>query len=371
MRIGILKEIKADEYRVGLVPESVKALTGRGHEVFVELSAGEGAGIADAEYAGVGARIVASADEIFTSAELIVKVKEPLAVERGKLRREQALFTYLHLAADPDQADDLIRSGVTAIAYETVTNAAGGLPLLAPMSRVAGRMAAQVAAHFLERPHGGPGILLGAANGEHGAEVVVLGGGVVGSNAALMAAAMGATVTVTAKSKRTLAKLANECGGRIRVLPAPEDATDLCRSADVVIGAALVAGGSAPKLISRNAVKQMKPRALIVDVSIDQGGCAETSRPTTHSLPTFVVDNVVHYCVANMPGAVPRTSTFALDRATRAFVLTLADQGIKNALIADLQLRNGLNIYDGHVTCRAVADALNLTYTPALDALQH
>ena len=370
MRIGVPKEIKTDEYRVGLVPESVKELTGRGHEVFVESSAGEGSGVADADYAAVGAKILASTDELFLRAELIIKVKEPLAAERGRLRRGQTLFTYLHLAADRDQADDLMRSGVTAIGYETVTDAAGGLPLLAPMSRVAGCMAAQVSAHFLERPHGGRGMLLGSVDGEQGAEVLVLGGGIVGSNAARMAVAMGARVTMTARSKQTLQKLAIECDGRIRVLPAPEDATDLCRSADVVIGAALVAGGSAPKLISRNALRQMKPRSLIVDVSIDQGGCAETSRPTTHSHPTFVVDGVVHYCVANMPGAVPRTSTFALDRATRPFIVKLADQGIKNALIEDPQLRDGLNIYDGHITCRGVADALHLTYTPALDALR-
>ena len=371
MIIGVPKEIKADEYRVGLVPTTVKELTARGHAVMVETGAGEGAGIGDAEYAAAGAQVVAGADEIFARAELIVKVKEPLVPERKKLRRGQIIFTYLHLAPDPKQTRALMEAGVTAIAYETVTDAAGKLPLLAPMSRVAGRMAAQVAAHFLERPQGGRGILLGGINGVPAAEVVILGGGVVGSNAAEIALGMGANVTVTARSEETLSRLSALFDGRVRAMAASaEETAALCASADVVIGAALVAGGAAPKLITAQTVKRMKPGAVIIDVSIDQGGCAETSHPTTHSHPTFVVNGVVHYCVANMPGAVPRTSAFALNGATRPFVLALADKGFPRALIDDEHLRDGLNVYDGKITCRAVADALHLPYTAAADVLR-
>jgi alanine dehydrogenase len=371
MLIGVPKEIKADEYRVGLVPATIEELTAKGHEVMVETRAGEGAGISDDDYAAAGARIVANADEIFSRVELLVKVKEPLAAERKKLRRDQIIFAYLHLAPDPDQTRDLMASGVTAIAYETVTNAVGKLPLLAPMSRVAGRMAAQVAAHFLERPQGGRGILLGGIDGVPAAEVVVLGGGVVGSNAADIALAMGAKVTVTARRAETISHLSEQFSGRVRVMAAPPEVTAmLCVSADVVIAAALVAGGAAPKLISAHTVKRMKPGAVIIDVSIDQGGCAETSHPTTHSQPTFLVDGVVHYCVANMPGAVPRTSTFALNNATRPFILALADKGFPRAVIDDVYLRNGLNVHKGKITCRAVADALHLPYTPAVDLLK-
>lgn len=371
MLIGAPKEIKADEYRVGLVPATVRELTVRGHAVMVETLAGEGAGISDDEYAAGGAQIVANADEIFSRAELLVKVKEPLESERKKLRCGQIVFTYLHLAPDPEQTRELMASGVTAIAYETVTDAAGKLPLLAPMSRVAGRMAAQVAAHFLERPQGGRGILLGGIDGVPAAEVVILGGGVVGSNAAEIALGMGANVTVTARSTETLSHLSQLFGRRVRAMAAPPEATAaLCASADVVIGAALVAGAAAPKLISAQTVKRMKPGAVIIDVSIDQGGCAETSHPTTHSRPTFTVDGVVHYCVANMPGAVPRTSTFALNNATRPFILALADKGFPQALIDDEHLRNGLNVYEGKITCRAVADALRLPYTPMADWLK-
>jgi alanine dehydrogenase len=371
MLIGVTKEIKADEYRVGLIPSTIKELTAKRHEVIVETLAGEGAGIGDAEYAAAGARIVADADEIFLRAQLIVKVKEPAGAERKKLRRGQIVFTYLHLAADPELARDLMATGVTAIAYETVTDAAGKLPLLAPMSRVAGRMAPQVAAHFLERPQGGRGILLGGIDGVPAAEVVVLGGGVVGSNAAEIALGMGAKVTITARSPETLSHLSELFGGRVRVLAAPPEVTAaLCASADVVIGAALVAGGAAPKLISAHTVKRMKPGAVIIDISIDQGGCAETSHPTTHSQPTFLVDGVVHYCVANMPGAVPRTSTFALNNATRPFILALADKGVPRALIDDGHLRNGLNVHEGKITCRAVADALRLPHTPAPELLK-
>lgn len=371
MFIGVPKEIKTDEYRVGLAPATVRELTGRGHHVAVETMAGTGAGVGDDEYAAAGAEIVATADQIFERAELIVKVKEPLAAERKQLRRGQIIFTYLHLAPDPAQTRDLMASGVTAIAYETVTDAAGKLPLLAPMSKVAGRMAPQIAAHFLQRPQGGRGILLGRIEGVASPEVVVLGGGVVGASAAEMATGMGANVTVVARSAATQRHLSQLLGERVRFVTADAGAIEaLCASADVVIGAALVAGGAAPKLVSARTVAAMKPGSVIVDVSIDQGGCAETSHPTTHSQPTFVVDNVVHYCVANMPGAVPRTSTFALDNATRPFVLALADKGFPQALIDDEHLRNGLNVHDGKVTCRAVADALRLPYTAAVDVLR-
>lgn len=371
MLIGVPKEIKTDEYRVGLTPATVSELTARGHRVAVETMAGAGAGIADQEYIAAGAAIVPGAEQIFQRAELIVKVKEPLASERRQLRRGQIIFTYLHLAPDPEQTRDLMASGVTAIAYETVTDAAGKLPLLAPMSGVAGCMAPQVGAHFLQRPQGGRGILLGRIEGVPSAEVVVLGGGVVGSNAAEMATGMGANVTVAARSKETQRRLSQRFGERIRFVTADTGAIEaLCTSADIVIGAALVAGGAAPKLISARTVAAMKPGSVIVDVSIDQGGCAETSRPTTHSQPTFVVDGVVHYCVANMPGAVPRTSTFALGNATRPFVLALADKGFPRALIEDVHLRNGLNVHDGKVTCRAVADALRLPYTQVAEVLR-
>jgi alanine dehydrogenase len=371
MLIGVPKEIKADEYRVGLTPASARELTARGHRVAVQAAAGAGAGIADQEYLAAGAEITANADQIFQYAELIVKVKEPLASERKQLRRGQIIFTYLHLAPDPEQARDLLASGVTALAYETVTDAAGKLPLLAPMSKVAGSMAPQVAAHFLQRPLGGRGILLGHIEGVPSAEVAVLGGGMVGTHAAEMAIGMGANVTVAVRSPATQRHLSQLFGERVRLVMADTGAIDaLCISADVVIGAALVAGGAAPKLISARTVAAMKPGAVIVDVSIDQGGCAETSRPTTHSHPTYVVDGVVHYCVANMPGAVPRTSTFALDDATRPFVVALADKGFPRALIDDMHLRNGLNVHDGKVTCRAVADALRLPYTAASQTLK-
>ena len=370
MFIGVPKEIKTDEYRVGLTPASIKELTARGHQVAVETMAGAGAGIADQEYIAAGAEIVTAADRIFQHAELIVKVKGPLASERKQLRRGQIIFTYLHLAPDPEQTHDLMASGVTALAYETVTDAAGKLPLLAPMSKVAGRMAPQVAAHFLQRPQGGRGILLGRIEGVPSAEVVVLGGGVVGTNAAEMAIGMGANVTVTARSQETQRHLSQVFGERIRFVTAHAETIEaLCSSADVVIGAALVAGGAAPKLISARTVAVMKPGSVIVDVSIDQGGCAETSRATTHSQPTFFVDGVVHYCVANMPGAVPRTSTFALDNATRPFVLALADKGFPRALIDDVHLKNGLNVHDGKITCRPVSDALRLPYTAAVEVL--
>lgn len=370
MLVGVPKEIKSDEYRVGVVPQTVEQLFAAGHRVMVQAGAGEGSGVSDQDYIRAGASIVSRADDIFEAAELVVKVKEPLPQERLRLRPGQAIFTYLHLAADPALARSLLDAGVTAIAYETVTDPGGRLPLLAPMSRVAGHMAAQVAAHWLQRPHGGRGILLGRVDGGAPAEVVVFGGGVVGSNAALMASAMGADVTVTVRTEQSAQRLRRQSDGRISVLTAPDDAVPLCERADVVIGAALVVGASAPKLISAEAVRRMKPGSVIVDVSIDQGGCAETSHPTTHARPTFLVDSVIHYCVANMPGAVPRTSTFALNDETRPFVLALANKGIRAALAADPHLLNGLNIHEGRVTHRAVADALGLTYTPAAEVLR-
>ena len=370
MLIGTPKEIKIDEYRVGLVPATIRALAAQGHKVLVQTHAGEGAGISDEEYAAAGAEILPGAEPIFANAELIVKVKEPLGPERQWLRRGQIIFTYLHLAADPELARDLMTSGATAIAYETVTDTAGKLPLLSPMSRIAGRMAPQVAAHFLERPQGGRGILLGKVDRIPAAQVLVLGGGTVGSNAAQIALGMGADVCVVVRNPAVVNELAQQFGGRARVVTTTsESIAELCIAADVVIGAALVPGGSAPKLISAETVKRMKPGTVIVDVSIDQGGCAETSHPTTHSQPTFVVDGVLHYCVANMPGAVPRTSTFALSSATHPFTLELANKGFPRALIENEHLLRGLNVHEGKITCRAVADALRLAYTPAIEAL--
>ena len=370
MLIGVPKEIKDNENRVGLVPATVGELTARGHTVLVQRGAGLGAGIADAEYAVAGAELVASGEDIFSRAELVVKVKEPLASERQQLRRGQVLFTYLHLAADRAQTEELMASGVTAIAYETVTASDGTLPLLTPMSEIAGRMAPQVGAYWLEKPHGGRGLLLGGATGVAPAIVLVLGAGVVGSNAALIALGMGADVTVLARSKESLGRVAARFGDRVHtVVSTAETVETLCRRADLVIGAVLVAGAAAPKLIGAATIKAMQPGAVFVDVAIDQGGCSETSRPTSHSWPTYVVDGVVHYCVTNMPGAVARTSTFALNKATRPFVLALADKGIRRALAEDEHLRHGLNVHAGRVTCRAVADALKLPFVSADAAL--
>ena len=367
MRVGVPKEIKDNEYRVGLVPSTVAALTEQGHRVIIESLAGIGAGFTDEDYEKAGAEITTDAAELFERAELIVKVKEPLAAERRRLRQGQILFTYLHLAADPEQTKDLMASGVTAIAYETVTDSQGKLPLLTPMSEVAGRMAAQVGAHFLERPHGGRGVLLGGVPGVAPADVVVIGAGAVGSNAVKIAAGMGASVTVTARTKDTLRSITAQFGSRVHTVVSTREAIeDLCMQADLVIAAALIPGAAAPKLISGATIKSMKTGAVIVDVSIDQGGNAETSRPTTHSQPTYVVDGVVHYCVTNMPGAVSRTSTFALNNATRPFVLALADKGFRRAIEEDVHLRNGLNVSEGRITCRAVAEALQLPYAASV-----
>jgi alanine dehydrogenase len=365
MRIGVPKEIKDNEFRVGLIPSVVRELTQRGHPVLVERNAGLGAGFSDDDYRVAGANVIAEVAEIFAAAELIVKVKEPLASERKCLRRGQTIFTYLHLAPDREQTNELIEAGVTAIAYETVTDSEGKLPLLAPMSEVAGRMAAQVGAQYLERPYGGRGVLLGGVRGVEPADVLIIGAGIVGSNAALIAAGMQANVTVAARGAEALQAISQQCGSRIHTVQSTTEAIErLCRRADLIIASALVAGALAPQLISAATVRAMKPGSVIVDVSIDQGGNAETSRPTTHSNPTFIVDNVVHYCVANMPGAVPRTSTLALNHATRPFLLALADKGIKRALNEDEHLRAGLNVYDGQVACRAVAESQGLAYQP-------
>jgi alanine dehydrogenase len=370
MLIGVPKEIKVHEYRVGLTPESVRELVARGHRVTVEKSAGEGIGASDGDYRTAGASIASTPDEVFAAAELIVKVKEPLAAERARLRPGQALFTYLHLAPDPDQVRDLLRSGATAIAYETVTSPAGGLPLLAPMSEVAGRMAIQVAAHYLERPSGGRGVLLAGATGVAPARVVVLGAGVVGSNAARIAAAMGAEVVMLSRSAGPLQRLQSELGPRLRAFVySPADIDRELREADAVIGSAMVPGGLAPKLVTRAMLPTMKKGAVLVDVSIDQGGCFETSRPTTHADPVYTVEGIVHYCVANMPGAVPRTSTYALNRATLPFVLDIAQRGVLDALRTRAGLRDGLNICRGKVTRREVADALGYAYTEAGEVL--
>ncbi|HEY1747909.1 MAG TPA: alanine dehydrogenase [Xanthobacteraceae bacterium] len=371
MLVGVPKEIKDNEYRVGLVPSTVRELADKGHRVLVETGAGSGAGLPDNDYRLAGAEIVANADAVYGRAELVVKVKEPLAVERKKLRRGQVLFAYLHLAPDRAQTEDLLQSGVTAIAYETVTDAHGTLPLLTPMSEVAGRMAPHVGAHCLEKENGGRGVLLAGVPGVSSANVVILGGGVAGGNAALIASGMGAEVTVLDRNPEALRRLAAQFGNRVRTLFSTRDVVEtVCRRADLVIATVLVPGATAPKLISAQTVKTMKPGSVIVDVAIDQGGCAETSRPTTHSDPTYVVDRVVHYCVTNMPGAVARTSTFGLSNATTSFVLALADKGWRHALTEDPHLRNGLNVHDGHVVYRTVADALKLPYMPAEQALR-
>ena len=370
MLVGTPREIKDNEYRVGLVPATIRELVARGHKVIVETNAGGGAGIADADYVAAGAEIVPDAAPMFERADLVVKVKEPLKDERKRFRRGQILFTYLHLTPDREQTEALIASGVSAIAYETVTDASGGLPLLAPMSEVAGRMAPQLGAHLLEKTSGGRGILLGGAPGVAPGEVLILGSGVVAANAALIAVGLGADVTVVGRNPDSLRQVGERFGARVHTAFSTGEAIEaLCRRADLVVGTAMSRGGRAPKLISAATVKAMKPGAVIVDVSIDQGGVAETSRPTSHSHPTYVVDGVIHYCVPNIPGAVARTSTFALNNATLPYVLALADQGLL-ALAEDRGLREGLNVHAGRVTYRAVADALGLPYTPAEEALK-
>lgn len=370
MRIGVPKEIKNHEYRVGLVPSSVQELVHHGHQVIVQKDAGAGAGLSDADYVAAGATIIESADQIFAEADMIVKVKEPLAVERKKLRKGQILFTYLHLAPDAEQTRDLIDSGAICIAYETVTAANGSLPLLTPMSEVAGRLAPQVGAHSLEKAQGGRGVLLGGVPGVPAAEVVILGGGVSGTHAASIAVGMGAKVTVVDRSAEALKRLATQFGTAISTVFSTRSAIEeLVRRADLLIGTVLVPGAAAPKLVTREMVRSMKPGSVIVDVAIDQGGCVETSHATTHSDPTYVVDGVVHYCVANMPGAVARTSTFALNNVTLPFTLALANHGWQKALQQDVHLRNGLNVFEGKVTCEPVAQAHGLPYVKAESVL--
>ena len=370
MLIGVPKEIKDHEYRVGLTPDSVNEVVLHGHEVLVESGAGAGIGAADADYAEVGATIAGDAKAVFERAEMIVKVKEPQPGERAMLREGQVLFTYLHLAPDPQQTTDLVESGAVCIAYETVTSPAGGLPLLAPMSEVAGRLSIQAAAHALERINGGKGILLGGVPGVLPAKVVIIGGGVVGTHAAHIAMGMGADTWAIDRSAEALKALWRQFGRPLDTVYSTRTAIDRhVTGADVVIGGVLIPGAAAPKLVTADMIRRMKPGSVVVDVAIDQGGCIETSRPTTHSDPTFIVDDVVHYCVANIPGAVPRTSTFALNNATLPHVLTLADKGYRRALLDDPHLLNGLNVHAGEVTCREVASALGYEHRPALEAL--
>ncbi len=359
MRIGVPREIKVHEYRVGLVPAGVRELVAAGHQVLVETHAGEGVGILDLQYEAAGARIARNAAEVFRFAELIIKVKEPQLEECRMLREGQVLFTFLHLAADPAQARALMDSGCTAIAYETVTAPDGSLPLLTPMSEVAGRMSIQVAAGCLQKSNGGSGILLGGVPGVAPAKVVVLGGGVAGTQAIEMAVGLQADVTVLERSVKRLRELAALHGSRLKTLYSTTDAVEeAVTEADVVIGTVLIPGAAAPKLVTRAMVSQMKPLSVIVDVSIDQGGCFETSRPTSHAQPTYHVEGVVHYCVTNMPGAVPRTSTYALTNATLPFVRALADLGWHGALKRDPHLARGLNVHEGEIKHEAVARSL-------------
>ncbi len=370
MLVGVPKEIKTHEYRVGLVPASVRELTHHGHDVLVETNAGAGIGFEDGDYQAVGAKIVGTADEVFARADMIVKVKEPQQVEYGKLREGQILFTYLHLAPDAPQTRGLMESGCIAVAYETVTNARGGLPLLAPMSEVAGRMSVQVGAHCLEKEQGGSGMLLGGVPGVAAAKVVIIGGGVSGTNAARMAMGMEAHVTVIDKSIEQLYALDLQFGPMLNTIFSTVDSIERhVVGADLVIGAVLVPGAAAPKLVTREMVRQMRPGSVLVDIAIDQGGCFETSRGTTHAEPTYIEEGCVHYCVTNMPGAVARTSTFALNNATLPFTLALANKGYRQALADDPHLKAGLNVMDGKVTYKAVAEAHNLAYTPPEEAL--
>jgi alanine dehydrogenase len=371
MRIGVPKEIKDHEDRVGLVPASVAELVAHRHDVLIEAGAGRGAGIADADFLKAGAKLVEGPEAIWSTAEMVVKVKEPLAVERAKLSAGQVLFTYLHLAPDPEQTRDLIASGATCIAYETVTSPHGGLPLLTPMSEVAGRMAVQVGAHALENAGGGRGILLGGVPGVAPATVVILGGGVSGTHAATIALGMGADVTVVDRSAEALRRLTAQFEPRLKTAFSTRDTiAALVAEADLVIGTVLVPGAETPKLVTRAMLSTMKPGSVIVDVAIDQGGSTETSHATTHSDPTYVVDGIVHYCVANMPGGVARTSTFALANATLPFAVALADKGWRRALAEDPHLAAGLNVHAGRVTHPAVAAALGHELLPVADALK-
>jgi alanine dehydrogenase len=366
MLIGVPKEIKTEENRVGMTPMAVREVVRSGHAVIVESNAGHNIGLDDKDYAAAGAEIVGTAQDIFQRADMVVKVKEPQPVECGMLRPGQILFTYLHLAPDQEQTAALMKSGCVAIAYETVTDPHGGLPLLAPMSEVAGRMAVQAGANCLEIAHGGRGMLLGGVPGVAPGKVVVIGGGVVGANAVFVANGLGARVTVIDKSLRRLAELDFQFQSLITTLYSTTESIEQeVQSADLVIGAVLVPGAEAPKLVTEEMIRGMKRGSVIVDVAIDQGGCFETSHATTHSEPTYVVHDVVHYCVANMPGAVARTSTFALNNATLPFTIRLANLGYKQAMAEDSHLKDGLNVCNGKLTYQAVAEAQGLDYTPA------
>lgn len=370
MRVGTVTEIKNHEYRVGLTPESARELVAHGHEVWVEAGAGLGIGAADAAYEEAGAIIKPAASDIFAACEMIVKVKEPQAAERAMLREGQVLYTYLHLAPDPQQTSELVASGVTAIAYETVTGPGNSLPLLKPMSQVAGRMSIQAGATALEKAHGGRGVLLGGVPGVMPGKVAVIGGGVVGFNAAQMAVGLGADVTILDRSPEALERLGIHFESRAKTrFSNNANLAECVAEADLVIGAVLVPGAAAPKLISRAMLATMKPGAVLVDVAIDQGGCFETSRATTHAEPTYVVDDIVHYCVANMPGAVARTSTYALNNVTLPHALRIADLGWQGALKADAGLADGLNVHLGKITCQAVAQELGYAYTPVAEVL--
>jgi alanine dehydrogenase len=369
VKIGVAKEIKTDEYRVALTPAGARELVQRGHEVTVEGGAGDGSSFVDSAYEGAGARI-ASVEDVWAESELLLKVKEPIAPEYGRLREGLVLFTYLHIAADEPLTRALVDSGITAVAYETVETDSGGLPLLAPMSEIAGRLAAQAGAYFLEKPLGGRGLLLGGVPGVAPGRVVVIGGGMVGYNSAVIALGLGANVTILERSLDRMRHLEEVLSGRVSlVMSSTLQIEESVRDADVVIGAVLIPGAVAPKLITREMVRGMKDGAVLADVAIDQGGCAETSRPTTHSEPVYTVEGVTHYCVANMPGAVPITSTKALTNATLPYVEAIADQGLAEAVARDPALARGVNVLDGKVTYEAVADAHGLDYQPLEDVL--
>ena len=363
MKVGVPKEIKVLEYRVGMIPSGVKELVDEGHEVFVETNAGMGIGMTDQDYIDAGASILSTPEEIFDISELIIKVKEPQLNECEMLKTGQVLFTYLHLAADPEQAAALVKSGVTAIAYETVTADNGTLPLLTPMSAVAGRLSIQAGAYALQKANGGRGVLLGGVPGVIAGQVLIIGGGVSGTHAAEMAVGLGAQVTILDLSSDRLKELSNKFGDKVSTrVSSKQLINELVVESDLVIGAVLVAGAAAPKLVTIENVKQMRPGSVMVDISIDQGGCFETSKPTTHAEPTYIVDDVVHYCVTNMPGAVPRTSTFALTNETLPFIKSLANSGWQNALKNDEHLKNGLNVHAGSINFEAVADELGYPY---------
>jgi alanine dehydrogenase len=370
MKVGVPKEIKNHEYRVGLVPASVRELTSRGHEVFVQTTAGAGIYVEDSEYKAAGATILPDAKSVFDTAEMIVKVKEPQAVERAMLREDHTLFTYLHLAPDAPQTEDLVNSGACCIAYETVTDRKGHLPLLAPMSEVAGRLSIQAGAWCLEKAHGGAGVLLGGVPGVEPAKVVIIGGGTVGLNACQMAVGLGARVVIMDRDADVMRFLDTTFSSQVETVYSNADSIERhIKDADLVVGGVLIPGAAAPKLVTREHLSIMRPGSVLVDVAIDQGGCFETSKATTHAEPTYVIDDIVHYCVANMPGAVPRTSTFALNNATLPFTLQLADKGAYQAMIDNHHLLDGLNVHRGKVTYRDVARDLGYEYVPAREAL--